>query len=191
MKLNHLVTFLFVVATQALLTAENKEMSLHEALQYANSPDSRMYRSSGNIEDQVKVLRIIRAHPKETKAYLVSVLSKDGPRGRRDVEVLLNLLEDARDRADVVETVMATYQLGDIETPFIQGMAMRSEKQDVVRVKAVIAKHPDSVLAGELAKLMLESKNADARDTLRALGVRVPGKWQESYELRKFFGKSK
>ena len=137
--------------------------------------------------DDVEALRILRANPAQTSDFFIRRLSKGEPRDGLAELLCIQTLRGA-ERITVVRTVVATYGPADISTPFTGYLTVNGEKQDMEILKKFIQVSPDSPGAIAQAELMAEDGNPAAQAALWELRD-VPGKWKDSFYVKKFFSR--
>ena len=169
-------------------TAQGKAADTGEiaaAFAHLNSKEAMF--PSGRTEDDVKALTVLRAHPNETKELVIAALSKGGSRGR--TLSLVAVLIPKNEYLETMRTIVSSYDPGELSTArFLGYFAYVGEERDILWLTQFISQRPDDQESVELAKVMAESKNAFSHEALRSLAKRVPGKWQESWKVKEFFG---
>lgn len=145
---------------------------------------------NGRSEADIKALKTLRAYPEETRRLLIAALSKGGKRGRPDADSLMGLLIPETARLDVVRSIVASYDRGELATPFLGYLAYFGEEGDMKWLIGIVNANPDNSRAVELAKVMVEGNNPNAHAALHSLNVRTSGKWRESSELKRFLAET-
>jgi hypothetical protein len=171
-----------------LAAADRPAFDVVSAFKHLSGPDAVYPNGLGTPDDQ-RALRVLHDHPQEVKPLFVAMMSKEGHRGRTQVQWMISLMP----KGDVLAAgrqIIATYPVGDPSTPLLGLLITTGEAQDMNRLKEEIAFAPDSEQSIEWAKVMTGAENPLVHKALQELQRTVPGKWQESRELVAFFGKS-
>ena len=180
-----IITLVCLIAIGPLSGAEEKEVPLQEALQYAASNANELIRYSYDGYPK-RAMHTLLQHPAETAEFVIKILSKGGKSDLPNPQVLIGLI--AKDsRREVKMRIVATYDFGDIKTPFLQEMAGEGVEENMPIIRAVIEKNPDAQLSGILVGQLLQSYTAAAYATVYELRRNVPGKWQESDNVKYAF----
>ena len=175
----------FVFAGRSLAIAAEFS-DVESAFQYFNRPGG-----PNPFIDDVHVQeaqRVLATDIPKTKQLVITALSYGAPKNREHPEKLLSLV-GANNGMEALRVILATYPPGDATVPiaFLGGIAASGDAQDMLTLKRVFQKQPDSETVTTVAKLMVEFENPNAATALREMRPEIPGKWQESAELKAFF----
>jgi hypothetical protein len=154
---------------------------------YSHLTGSQTLYPSDASPDDIEALRILRENPAQTSDFFVRRLSKGALRHGLTELLCIRTLTSA-ELMTVVRTVVATYGPADKSTPFLGYLTVNGEKQDMEILKKFIQVSPDSPGAIAQSALMAQDGNPAAQAALWELRD-VPGKWQDSFYVKKFFSR--
>lgn len=133
-------------------------------------------------------MRMLSAHPQETQELIVAALSKGGRRGGRDPSWMVRQLLSREKALSVIRQVVATYPIGDPETPLLGYLAGIGEAQDMKRLRREIVYARNSMRGVHIAEWMaLNNRSPYTPEALGELRRHVPGYWQETPDMKAFF----
>lgn len=172
------------VFAQAVFAVESAEVMA--AWKVLHSPpsgesDITMYKESK------EALEVLRRNKPATERLIIAALSKGGVDDQA-VDAAIRIFQQSEVLL-IARKIVSTYQVGDASIPFIGYLTEKGEQQDMELIKKLVAFHPDSESAVRQTALMAESKNPYAQAALFELRNTTPGKWQESFWVKRFFNK--
>lgn len=173
-----------------LLGAED---SVSEAWAYLLQPNPNRGDTAGATDKDLSAVTILRANKPEAERLAIAALRKGDGRERGDevrrAEGWVGSIFDKTDLLRIARIVVRTYEVGDKSTPFMGFLVNSGKKEDMELSKQWIRLDPNGEAAVNQAAYMAESDNPYAHAALLELRREVPGKWQQSYYVEKFFRK--
>ena len=178
-----LALFLFNAGLCLSTVRSEEAMSVREAYEFLMSPEAQYPRET-SPKDRAAV-SVLSQNLEQTKEILISALSKRGKVERNTTALLM--LFPRETALEIARSVQASFEIDDLETPLLALIVNYGEATDMERVKKLFAAHSDSKGVAGLAVGIAQSENIHAHAALIEMRKTVPGKWQESFDVKKLF----
>lgn len=135
--------------------------------------------------EEMAALALLRQYPNEMEELVLSGCSKGGWGPERAGRLLQFVPESERLR--IKRTVFATYDIKDSFIPFESDLIFYGEAQDIEILRRRITFEPNSRRSIGYASSGASRDLPQVHAVLLELKDKVPGEWQESFWVRRFF----